>query len=266
MFNSRRQPLSPYCLALAVYASVFACAGCLILKDTIDVQITSGGVFANIVNLPGGSRPPDEFVAKGNHFSFGLESRIEFRTVRDNENELLLRVFEKDYDTYYYADTAFALDGSQKLRARRATNEEWKSGREVRLADRIEEFAPMRDRSAVDDGRAFTFQGKRFEHNAKGSVFLLSPGRRRVAIFGLDRELRQGTFDLQPFTYLLKLYDVPSGKMLASAQGYVKSHDLSIGQEMYWVTDRYFYIPLRMQHDKLLFFDFGSDKRRLEKK
>jgi hypothetical protein len=240
-----------------------------VFRDSIDAQITAGSEFASIVRLPGGSRPPDSFVAKGHPSKYGWDSRIEFRTVEGDENKLLLRVFEKDDGTYYYANTAFALECKGRVQARRATEQEWSRGREVRLPDRLEILAPMRDRKALDDGQKFTFEGRKYKHSGKGTLFQLSPTQRRVALFGFDRESISGNYNMDPFTYFVEIYDIASGKLIASARGYVKSLHIdmgTIGGELNWITDRYFYMPLSGEHDKLLFFDFGIEKNQEEKK
>jgi hypothetical protein len=247
------------CLLLfAVVALTAVESSCTVFQTSIDVRVTSGSEFAHIVQLPGGSRPPDSFISRGNPSKFGWESRTEFRTVQGQESSLFIRVFQKDDGTYYYGDTAFELDSGERVQVRRATDQEWRRAHVVKMPDRIEMFAPMRDGKAVDDGRVFTFEGKQFKHSGVTGVFLLSPTGLRAVIFGLDRHLSNTTFGHEPFTYFVEAYDVASAQLIGSAQGYVNSNGLSIGQELGWVTDRYFYVPLDREHDKLLFFDFGQ--------
>ncbi len=210
----------------------------------------------SIVNLPGGSPPPPSFDLGTR---FGWDARFEFRTEPADPNALLLRAFQKDSDgTSHYSESAFVLECAEGVRVRPASDQDWRRATLVELPDRAHQYAQGRD----DQAGFSAFNGKEYKRSGKaeGTDLLVSPRHRRLAILSFDRVSSQGNFGLQPFTYFLEIYDIASGNLLSSAEGYVSSLHISqvvISQELFWVGDRYFYMPMSAGHGKLLFFDFG---------
>ena len=87
----------------------------------------------------------------------------------------------------------------------------------------------------------------------------MSPGHRRAATFSAGIGSSYGQFFSSAYKYFLEIYDLGSGSLLSSAQGDVGSNGVNFvtaEEELSWVTDRYFYMPLTGEHDKDVAFRF----------
>jgi hypothetical protein len=263
--------LTKFILLVLVGTGSFILSGCIqmlaclpVLRESFDATVSSGREYASILRLPGGSHPRESWIAKGNPSRFDWGTRFEFREDPLHENQLFVRAYAaRDSEgTYSFAEHGFALDCRHGVTARVASEDGWARAKSVSRPGWRDPSAPQLDRTAVDDGNFFVWEGKRYKHTgAQAAGFIVSPAIRRIAIISFDRARKNSGYN-QPnsFSYFLDFYDHGSQERIASAQGYVKSFRVSqaeVDEELDWVTDRYFFLPLNAEHDKLLFFDFG---------
>lgn len=262
MFSSREACLwHPAAVMAIVAALTSACS------RSIPVQMTAGANFEAVVQLPGGTKPPDAYIARSGLPTFDWNSRMEFRLRADNDRVLFFRVYQQDHDgVKYYGDHPFALEHIQKFQVRQAAEEEWMGASLVdrpdwSLGPREWDFSssPFKSGLALADGQAFVFEGKRYPYQGAPGRFILSPHHSRLATFTTRVGSDGGQFNSAPFTYFLTIYDVATGRLLSSVQGDLGKNQVSYvtaAEELSWVTDRYFYMPLSREHDEILFFDF----------
>lgn len=64
------------------------------------------------------------------------------------------------------------------------------------------------------------------------------------------------------YIYFLDIFDLRTGSLVSSIRGNSNTNESSGSslEELSWVTDRYFYLPMSSEHDGLLMFDFGPSR------
>jgi hypothetical protein len=252
-------------------------------SDSLPARITSGERFAAVIQLPGGSHR--QIGDEAHRTQFDWNARMEFRLPKRADGVLLLRVYASipdyttvvpatastpahDAETLDYGDRAFALEPNKHMRAREASEAEWMDGVVVERPNfrfGPHEWEPKgvpSNGAAEDVGGAFLFEGKKYPYHTAPGRFIVSPKRRWVAILSVKvGAVDLGQFFSPSYTYYLDIFDLNSGRLLSTAGGSVGVNGLpwiSAVEEPSWVTDRYFYMPLSAEHDRLLMFDFGS--------
>jgi ribose 5-phosphate isomerase RpiB len=255
---------SRFSLLWSIVLLTIGCVGCGTFSHSATARVTAGKASVAIMDLPGGSRPSATAVAKGVPRDHHWDSQVEFRKATASD-EIFLRMVDKTTDGgNYYGDAAFAFDSKDSIRVRRADDDEWRAAHAVALPDRSERYALLREKTAVDDGGAFVYEGRQYRHTGKSAGnFFVSPARTRAAVFSFSfsKHQPQGSYDLNPFTYFVDTYDTSDGKLLASAEGDVQGYDpgtITIQDSAEWVTDRYLFLPLTEDHGRFLVFHFDS--------
>jgi hypothetical protein len=252
-------------------------SGAYWLWHHITVDVTFGKRFASIVDLPGGSDPTAEFQQKegiGHFYPWG--SHLEFRGDPRTPNYLLVRVFQivglyegklpKDQPATYYSQDALSLDCADQMRVQRASETDWKAARVLDRTDDTREprawreTLPPRQVGLEMGDHFYSYQGKRFRYTGdRAGGFVPSPNLVRVAVWSFNGTGGSWGGNLPDYyTYCIEIYDVVSGRHLATAQGY--AHLVAVSslfqEDASWITDRYFSFVLSSARDKFLLFDF----------
>lgn len=242
-------------------------------SEVLPGKITSGSEFGAIIDFPESiHRTSTDRVDYSENFYWG--AKMECRVPKGSDGTLLMRVYDEHFSgdpngpemMKVYADRIFAMEGHVHLG--RASEAEWSQAvlveqRPMAVPEMSNGFPWMTELPYDNNKGAVVYEGHSYRYPGNGAArAAFSPSRRRIALFSgsFTGTQRFGFLSVAPFTYYVDIYDVQSARKLASAQGQASSHSISFYaamDEIFWISDRYFYMTLSPEHDRMIMFDFG---------
>ena len=211
-------------------------------------RVRSGAEYLGLVSFPTRWTGSSQNVR-------AVTPRYQVRELRGRSDEFLVGLESLDFvdgspDRVGFANQFYSIDARAGFKLRAASREEWMSARPLPKSDRDIRYSHKASFDAV------AFQGHEFESSgSEGRSFLLSEESRWIAAIGIRRHFHLPRVNLIPILNFLgggeppdvlmylDIYDVASGRKMASARG-----DSDLTLEAFWAGDRYFVLPLDLDY------------------